>query len=150
KAAEGQPVKSYAALTSLLRGRKEGDKIVLSVAREGKTIEITVTLEERPLGAYSQGRPSLAALLGVLSEDAEGGVKLTRLLEERPAEKAGLREGDLLKEVDGKPVTAAEQVVELLRHRKDGDKVALKLAREGETKEVTLTLEAPAGGGPGT
>ena len=48
--ADGQPVKDYAALTNLLRSHKEGDRLALQVLRDGKTVDMAVTLEERPLG----------------------------------------------------------------------------------------------------
>src|SRR5207249_11120665 len=79
--ADGQPVKDYAALTNLLRGHKEGDNLALQVLRDGKTVDMAVTLEERPLGSYGQGRPSMAALLGAFGDDTADGIKIARVFE---------------------------------------------------------------------
>src|SRR5207248_3561735 len=79
------------------------------------------------------------------------GLKITRVFDERAADRAGLREGDLLKAIDGKPFTGSAGAIELLRGRKDGDRVTLTVGREGEPKDLqlNLVLEAPAGGGGG-
>ncbi len=154
KAVDKQPVTGYQQLTARLRGRKADEKLVLEIVREGQSQEVTVTLEERPLsaalgggrggGGGGFGRSPLGALLGAITEDAEGGPRITRLFPERVGEKAGLREGDVLKELDGKPVGDAEALGAALGARKDGDKVTIKLQRGEEAKEVAVTLEDPA------
>src|SRR5262249_47153275 len=114
KTADGKAVTNYAGLTAVLRGHKDADKISLVVLREGAMVAMALTLEERPLGAYGQGPPTLPLLLGALGEDAEGGIKVTRVFDEGAAGRAGLREGDLLEETDGKPVTRSAAGVEML------------------------------------
>jgi S1-C subfamily serine protease len=49
---DGQPVKSMDDVISHLdENKKVGDKVVLAVNREGKTVDVIVTLEERPSGS---------------------------------------------------------------------------------------------------
>lgn len=49
---DGQPVKSMDAVISHLdENKKVGDRVVLTVNREGKTVDVTVILEERPSGS---------------------------------------------------------------------------------------------------
>lgn len=56
-----------------------------------------------------------------------------------PAEQAGLRVGDIVTSVDGKPVAgmAVEDIVKLIRGT-EGTSVRLKIARVGEKKPLTL------------
>jgi S1-C subfamily serine protease len=71
-----------------------------------------------------------------------------------PAERAGLRgtrqlpdgaiiPGDVIQKVDGKPVKTSDQLYALLEKKKAGDQVTLTLFREGQTRDVTVPLEAP-------
>ena len=61
-----------------------------------------------------------------------------------------MRQGDIIQEVDDKPVTRAEWWTEELRSHKVGDKVDFKILREGKTQKIELTLgKAPDAAGPG-
>jgi serine protease Do len=67
------------------------------------------------------------------------------------AEKAGIKVGDVVKEVDSKPVANQAQLMHLLGPKYDGDTVSIKLARGGEEielKNIVLggTAEASAQG----
>lgn len=59
-----------------------------------------------------------------------------------PAEKAGIRSGDIIVEFDGRKVTTFSQVNTLKSKHKDGDSVSLVVNRDG--KEVSLTLRLAA------
>jgi C-terminal processing protease CtpA/Prc len=83
-------------------------------------------------------------LLGVQLDDSDGGTgALVR--EVSPggaAEQAGVRSGDRIVAVDGTNVQGhdpALRVVELLHDVKPGDKVDLKVARGGKTRDLTVT-----------
>ena len=58
-----------------------------------------------------------------------------------PAAKAGLRQGDVITSVDGKPATSNVQLQELTLTKQPGDKVTIVYARDGATgKTATVTL----------
>jgi putative serine protease PepD len=57
-----------------------------------------------------------------------------------PAEKAGLKRGDLVTEVDGSAVDGSTDLVAAIRTRAPGDTVELTYARNGDTKTVTVKL----------
>ncbi len=61
-----------------------------------------------------------------------------------PAEKAGVKVGDVVKEIDGKPVANQAQLMHLLGPKYEGDTITLKLQRGGE--EVELKNVALGGG----
>jgi serine protease Do len=54
-----------------------------------------------------------------------------------PADQAGLKRGDIITAIDGKPVTSSDEVVRLISARDPGSKVKLTVLRDG--KEVNLT-----------
>ncbi|MFQ5433204.1 MAG: S1C family serine protease [Nitrospinota bacterium] len=72
-----------------------------------------------------------------------------------PADKAGIKGGnrqvrignttvpvggDVIVEVEGKPVETPQQVVSILSAKEVGDRVKIKLWREGEYRTITVTL----------
>jgi putative serine protease PepD len=59
-----------------------------------------------------------------------------------PAEKAGLRGGDVIIEIDGKEIYSPEELIVSVRAKNVGDRVILGFMRNGVKKTVTLTLIA--------
>ncbi|HEV3203287.1 MAG TPA: PDZ domain-containing protein [Gemmataceae bacterium] len=153
KAIDKKDITGYATLTEQLRTHKPGDKITLTVVRDNKTLEITVTLATRPRtggpGA-GPGQVGGAMLLGAFGEDAEeGGVYVNRIVPDSAAAKAGIKEGDVIKALEKKDVAGFRNLVEQLRERKEGDQITLQIVRENQTRQIQATLTAPAFGGPG-
>ncbi|MBB5349838.1 serine protease Do [Haloferula luteola] len=87
-------------------------------------------------------RPEVGkAFLGLLVEArSEGGVVVKRVGRESPAEKAGLKEGDILLSVDGKPLNDRDGLQEWLASKAPSDQVAFELLRDGESETLTLRL----------
>lgn len=67
----------------------------------------------------------------------ENTVTITDLVGGMPAEKAGLREGDQILSVDGKPVPALAAMVESLKITKDKP-IAITVLRDGQQKTFTV------------
>ena len=68
------------------------------------------------------------------------GILLDRVIDGLPADKAGLKKGDIVISLDGtKPITVAK-AREMLAEKKPGDKVKVVALRKGEEKAVTLEL----------
>ncbi|GAA2072435.1 hypothetical protein GCM10009801_25050 [Streptomyces albiaxialis] len=63
-----------------------------------------------------------------------------------PADKAGLKEGDVVTEADGTPVHGGEELIVRIRSHRPGDKLALTVRRDGDTREVKVTLGSAGGG----
>jgi photosystem II stability/assembly factor-like uncharacterized protein len=87
------------------------------------------------------------AYMGLRDEDAEGGAKLTSITEGGPAEKAGLKAGDLVVELDGKPIKSSDDLSAQIAAHKSGDKVKLKLRRGEATEEIEFTFGQRESGG---
>jgi putative serine protease PepD len=62
-----------------------------------------------------------------------------------PADRAGLKAGDVVIKFDGKPVSAGGEFVVAIRARTVGEKVTLTIRRGGSERDVTMVLEGSAG-----
>jgi len=81
--------------------------------------------------------PDLAKSLGIKHIP---GAAIVDVLAGAPAQKAGLKTGDIITAVDGKPVSEAEQVSALVALAGAGDKVRIDLSRRGEKLWVAVVL----------
>jgi regulator of sigma E protease len=104
-----------------------GQPLVVDLQRNGQTLEKTVVPEAMGVDAigYAGWTPK------------EPSVTITDLQEKMPAEKAGLKEGDTILALDGKPVPALGAMIESLEVTKDKP-ITLTVLRNGEQKTFTL------------
>ncbi|MDH4062915.1 MAG: PDZ domain-containing protein [Acidobacteriota bacterium] len=91
--------------------------------------------------------------LGVMVRDLEpaevakapsGGVTIDEVTPDSPAEKAGLRAGDVVIEFDGERVRSARQFSRLVQETPEGRAVPLAVRRDGQRQTMTATPEARA------
>ncbi len=76
------------------------------------------------------------------SESSIPGVKLTGVRPESPAEKAGLRAGDIIIAFAGVTIRNLEDLVFALRSKRAGDRVEIVYQRDGQTFRSQAALEA--------
>jgi serine protease Do len=68
------------------------------------------------------------------------GVEVTEVDEDAPAGKAGLKEHDVILGFNGTPVQSAEQFKRLMRETPAGRTVTLDVSRDGQPKDLKVTL----------
>lgn len=81
--------------------------------------------------------------LGVGLDDTEGdlrGAKVRSVEEGSPAEKAGLKEGDVVVRFDGEAVRSASHLARLVGETPAGRAVPIEVSRGGATQKLTATL----------
>ena len=121
---DGQPVVTAGDLPAALGMRSPGDRVELEIWRDGKSKTITAKLGDagdrvasaEPQAAPEHGEVGLAVRPLQPAERAEAGVSHGLVVAQvsGPAAAAGIRPGDLLLAVNGKPVSSAEDVRELI------------------------------------
>ncbi|MBY0523815.1 MAG: PDZ domain-containing protein [Gemmataceae bacterium] len=84
--------------------------------------------------------------LGIQGEDSDAGARLTQITPDGPAAKSGLMAGDIVLAIDAKVVLSYKQMVEHITTHKASDKLAFKIARNREAKEIPVTLGKRPGG----
>ncbi|MCS6831928.1 MAG: PDZ domain-containing protein, partial [bacterium] len=70
------------------------------------------------------------------------GLRLSGVREGSPAQKAGLRSGDVIVRFGSYPVQNIYDYMDALNRYKPGDTVTVVVVRDGEEVELTLTIEA--------
>jgi putative serine protease PepD len=65
-----------------------------------------------------------------------------------PAERAGIRQGDILAAVDGKAIRRPDDVVTALGARKPGDRIDVRVVRDGAERTLSVTLSSRPGSTP--
>ncbi|MGN6370044.1 MAG: S1C family serine protease [Phycisphaerae bacterium] len=96
-------------------------------------------------GGNEPGIPAEAASLGIHANDPEGGgpgAVISRVRTGTPAEKAGLRVGDLVLAVDGKKMQGVDALADCISNHSPGDVVTLHLLRQGIEMDLKATLGA--------
>ncbi len=109
------------------------------------------------LGLYPQDvTPLLAKEFGL---SKPGGALISGLKPDAPAAKAGLRDGDVILQLNGQPVESANDLRLRISQTAPGATVKLGISRDGKTQDVSVTLaelppdataeEAPGDSGAG-
>ncbi|MGQ0743950.1 MAG: trypsin-like peptidase domain-containing protein [Acidimicrobiales bacterium] len=91
-----------------------------------------------------KGEPApVGAFLGIRSEvpaDGSPGADLVTVDEGSAAADAGLLAGDRIVAVGSQPVAGPAELGGLIRARRPGEKVALRILRNGDEQDITITL----------
>jgi regulator of sigma E protease len=104
-----------------------GQPLDVQIDRDGKTLDKTIVPEATGVDeiGFAGWTPK------------ESSVTITDLVEGMPAEKAGLKEGDRILTMDGKPVPALAAMIESLKVTRD-QPITLTVLREGQPKTFTV------------
>ena len=74
-------------------------------------------------------------------KDGAGGALVGDITPKSPAEKAGLKEGDVITEFNGKKVTDSRRLKLEVARTQPGKSVPVKVLREGATKTINVTVK---------
>ncbi|HEX7755722.1 MAG TPA: PDZ domain-containing protein [Niabella sp.] len=80
------------------------------------------------------------AMLGIMTQKTDDGATVVNVTEESAADKAGLKEGDVITQIDGKAITTPDGLSAAIKDKNPGDKVSITYKRDGKTLTTTATL----------
>jgi serine protease Do len=106
----------------------------------------TLTGLDRALSGRTAPPPN-SGFLGIGIEPAPGGAKISAVEDRGPADRIGIKPGDVVLTVAGSKVADPEQLVKLIQAFKPGDQVLLKIKRGDEEMEFKPTLTKRPNGG---
>lgn len=86
------------------------------------------------------------AFLGVKSYTINGdidgphSVRVMSVIEGEAAQKAGLKNEDIIESIDGQKIATHEELVDVIRSKKPGDEISIAVNRNGESIQLKATL----------
>jgi len=147
----GQPGQDAPDVVDYVSSQSIGAKVPMAYVREGKTANATVTLGELPDEDAKQSEqssqigmalqtltPDLADSLGV--DRHTKGAAVTDVAAGSPAERAGIHPGDVILEVNRRPISSAQDAVAALSNPAAKGSFLLRVRYAGGTRFVTLKL----------
>jgi len=130
-----------------------GEKVEVTIIRDGKTLAKKVTigeLKEEKTFAAAEGKPRMDMGMEVSELNQQyaqqynisdkKGVVVTWVEGNSPAEMAGIREGDVIIEVDRKPVENLDEYSNAVKKAQKEGKVLLLIKRAGTSLFVVIQL----------
>jgi serine protease Do len=138
-----------------------GTKAHLEVIREGQSKTFDIQLGEMPPGSAEEGAETSAeepaqpekttVFAGVavtnITEDLRNALDLPKDVQgaviadidaESPAAKVGLREGDVIQEVNKQPVKSAKDLLAISKKLKPNEKILMRVYSQGRSGYVAL------------
>jgi serine protease Do len=166
----GQRVEGTEQFVRLVRETPTGRKVNLTVSRGGSQQTLTAATEARKNRIFVQGgefrfdapvihlpdipRASMmwgSSSLGMVGEAIDDqianyfgvkeGVLVRSVTRGSAAEKAGLKAGDVITRVDGKPVKNPREITSEIRSKRDQKTFPLTVTREKRETTLTVTVE---------
>jgi serine protease Do len=155
---DGRPMDSPTHLRNAVAQTTVGKRVTLKIIREKKTKTVDLVIAEQPKNIAQAGAeeggdfPAPAGLLSDIDvrelndelagryglKSSERGVVVVKVKTGSPAEEAGVREGDLVLEVNRKAVTSLKSYERLASSLPKDQSVLLLLRRQGRTIYLTL------------
>jgi putative serine protease PepD len=140
--ADGQVIGVNSAIATLSNGAGQSGSIGLGFAIP---INQVTRIAEELINTGSSTKPIIGVTLDRTYTGA--GARVEQVSPGGPAEAAGLQDGDVIVDFNGKPVTDSTQLIVDIRSLKPGDDVTVTVQRNGGTKDLTVTLGSDSSSG---
>lgn len=147
---DGNKVESERDIRKTLRALENPKALNVGILRDGKPLNISVTPEKREMNVLAHlGGNYIGVDLQELDADlakyfqtqAGAGVLVARVEPNSPAEKGGLKSGDVITQLNGKQVTTDEDLRASLNEAKEGENVSLTILRHGKVQNISVKPE---------
>jgi serine protease Do len=151
----GKSVKNHHALPSMVAATPVGERVTVTVLRDGKEHKLSVKVGKLPTETAMREKtdmpakghwglqlhdltPQIGQQLGL---HADQGVVVVGVEPGSPAHEAGIRQGDVIVEVNRQAVNSVDEVRETIDKSKEKDQLLLLVQRQGGKFYVPLELQ---------
>ena len=149
---DGKPVASSRDLPGIVAETPVGQDVTVTVQRQGEPLELVVTVGKMHMetaqatGNPESGRGSLGLYLRDRQAESRGdddlasanGVLVTRVQPGSPAAASGIRGGDVILQVDQRPVASIADVKQVLAETDEESPLVLLIKRDGGSFYVVI------------
>ncbi len=145
----GKKIKNLLHLRSLVKGTEINKEVEITVLRDGRELILNTEILEtkksearskkdlfRNLGLVVQNLTSKLSLK--LGYEDEKGVIITNVQKGSPASKAGLTKGDLIVEIQHKPVTSSDELYQAILKIQNEEDVLMFIKRSGKSSKFIV------------
>ncbi len=155
-------------VTDAIRSHKPGDKVAITYLRDGKEqkanaelgrwkgVNITTmtaprvlndqvwreNLNNRSLNGNTFSMSTRGPKMGMSVQDTDDGkgVKVLDIDDEGTAYKAGVREDDIILQVDDKAINSADEIAKLIREKREQPSLKLQVSRAGKMQTIEVRV----------
>ncbi|MFQ5432610.1 MAG: DegQ family serine endoprotease [Nitrospinota bacterium] len=151
---DNKVVKTYEVLPRLVAAHKPGSKVKVQVVRDGKKKTFSITLgalkTARTRTAMMEKKKEKSTQYGLVIEDItpelaknfqlekSSGAIVTQLMPGGPAQRAGITRGDVIEEVNRKPISSAAEFYDLTSKAGKEDAVLLTVRRGSTSTFIVI------------
>ncbi len=146
---KGKKIKNLLHLRSLVKGTEINEEVEMVVLRDGRELVLNTSILEakksearskndlfRNLGLVVQ---NLAGKLSInLGYKDEKGIIITSIQKGSPASKAGLTPGDLIVEIQHKPVTNSDELYQAILNIENEEDILMFVKRSGKSSKFII------------
>ncbi len=149
---DGKEIKNSTDLPVRVAETPLGETVTVRVLREGKETDLSVKVSEMPEGKFAALAGSRESSLGLAVKDItpelrrqlgireKSGIIVIDVASGSPAEDAGLQAGDVIKEVNRKPVKSVKDYVTLIAKAREDEPLLLLIQRGNQTIFVAIPM----------
>ena len=151
---DGKEIKEMSDLPLIVAQTQVGEKVEVTILRNGKDLTKKVTIgelreDETYAFADEKTREDIGMQVNELTRELARrygisetrGVLVTYVEDDSPAERAGIREGDVIIEVNRESIENLDQYYHAIKEAKKGDKILLWIKRGRSSQFVVITLD---------
>jgi serine protease Do len=156
---DGVPIDSFPKYTAFLYIHKRGTPLHMEVLRDGKPVSLSLTpIDTLPtvdsLSDLTNPKKDLIPSLGIFVLDLDDrlasalpglrsrhGVVVAGVLAGEPAILANLEVGDVIRTINGRPLSTSDELRQQLANFKTGDSVAFEIERQSAFQYVAFEIE---------
>lgn len=91
--------------------------------------------------AYASNNDPYGGLFSLFYQQIQYGASVDSVVEDSPAEKAGIKAGDIIVSIGGKVVSTASEASSEISNYNVGDEIEIGIIRDNRTKTIKATLE---------
>jgi serine protease Do len=145
----GKKIKNILHLRSLVKGSEINKKVEMVVIRDGKELIFNTTMQESSK-SETRSKNDLFQNLGLVVQNLTGklsinlgyedekGVIITNVQQGSPASKAGLIKGDLIVEVQHKPVTSSDELYQAILKIQNEEDILMFIKRPDKASKFIV------------
>ncbi|MDR1580874.1 MAG: Do family serine endopeptidase [Synergistaceae bacterium] len=135
-----------------MKGRVVGINTAIVPFAQGLGFAVPVNMAKQIMNDLIENGEVKRGMLGIMLQDldpafaetykvpVERGAVVAQVMPDSPAEKAGLKRGDVISAIDGNNMTKASDVVFYVRGKLAGDSVSLEIYRDSKKQTVKVEL----------